>query len=166
MKHYAPVLVVFVVVLAVGCGDPADPIGSARATAEAGSSREDVEREIRRLEQMEVQAVLTRDRATLENLWDAQYVVNNPDNQIVLAKPDPVDRPVMQKPRTSFTREVEHLTIRGDVVISMGNETVVPAGDLPRSGETVKRRYTNIWMRVDGGWKLIARHANEIRELH
>lgn len=111
-----------------------------------------------------MQAVLARDTVTLETLWDKAYVVNNPDNKVVLAKANPVDRPVLQKPRASFTREVEHVTVRGDLVISMGNETVVPAGDLPRSGQVVKRRYTNIWMKVDGLWKLVARHANEICE--
>jgi hypothetical protein len=165
VKYSASILVVLVLALAAGCRDRTNPTSSAGAAAEGDSSQDAVEAEIRRLEQMEVEAVLTRDTATLEKLWDTQYVVNNPDNQIVLAKPDPVDRPVLQKPRTSFTREVEHITVRGDIVISMGSETVVPAGDLPRSGETVKRRYTNIWMKVDGVWKLIARHANEIREL-
>jgi ketosteroid isomerase-like protein len=28
--------------------------------------------------------------------------------------------------------------------------------------QTVKRRYTNIWMKKDGNWKLVARHANVI----
>lgn len=121
-----------------------------------------IEEEIRRLEQVEVKAVMERDKATLEKLWDKTYVVNNPDNLIVVAGANPTDRPVLQKPRASFKREVERITVRGDVVISMGREKVVPSGDLPKAGKTVKRRYTNIWMKVDGGWKLVARHANEI----
>ena len=121
-----------------------------------------VEEEIKRLEQMEVKAVLSKDSAVLKKLWDKDYVVNNPENKIVLANPDPLDRPVMQKARISFTREVEHITIRGDIVFSMGNETVVPGVDQPQSGQLVKRRYTNIWMKVNGDWKLVARHANVI----
>jgi ketosteroid isomerase-like protein len=31
-----------------------------------------------------------------------------------------------------------------------------------RSGQTVKRRYTNIWMKQSAGWKLVARHANVV----
>lgn len=164
MNHSASVLVVFVLVLAAGCGDGTNPTSSAPAPAEGGSSQDAVKAEIERLEQMEVQAVLTRDVPTIKKLWDAQFVVNSPANQIVLATPDPADRPVLQQPRTSFTREVEHIMVRGDTVISMGSETVVPAGDLPQSGETVKRRYTNVWMKVDDAWKLVARHANEVRE--
>jgi Domain of unknown function (DUF4440) len=121
-----------------------------------------IEIEIRNLEQIEVKAVLSKDTVTLKRLWDSNYVVNNPENKIVLATPDPTDRPVMQKQRISFTREVEQVIINGDIVISMGSESVVPAGDLPNSGQTVKRRYTNIWMKKGGSWKLVARHANVI----
>src|SRR6187399_459580 len=111
---------------------------------------------------MEVKAVLEKDTITLKKLWDKEYVVNNPDNKVVLAIPNSVFSPVLNKPRTSFTREVEHITIRGNIAFSMGNETIIPGGDLPKSRQTVKRRYTNVWMKVDGSWKLVARHANEI----
>jgi ketosteroid isomerase-like protein len=120
------------------------------------------EDEIRKLEQTEVQAILAKDTVTLKKLWDKNYVVHNPENKIVPASPNPFDRPVLQRARTSFTREVEHITLNGDIAISMGNETVVPAGDLPNAGQTVKRRYTNIWMKAGGSWKLVARHANII----
>jgi ketosteroid isomerase-like protein len=123
---------------------------------------QDIEKEIRRLEETEVKAVLAKDTNTLKKLWGKDYVVNNPANKIVLANANPVDRPVLNRPRTSFTREVEHVTINGNIAISMGNETVVPAGDEPQAAQTVKRRYTNIWMKIDGSWKLVARHANQI----
>ncbi len=121
-----------------------------------------IENEIRSLEQTEVQAVLNKDTATLKKLWDKDYIVNNPENRIVLAKANPVDRPVLQNQRVSFTREVEKILINGDIAISMGNETVIPAGDVPNSEQIVKRRYTNIWMKKDGLWKLVARHANKL----
>ncbi len=43
------------------------------------------ELEIRKLEQMEVQAVLKKDTITLLKLWDKEYVVNAPDNKINFA---------------------------------------------------------------------------------
>ncbi|MBC7934536.1 MAG: nuclear transport factor 2 family protein [Rhizobacter sp.] len=122
----------------------------------------DIEAEIRKLEQIEVQAVLSRDTTALLKLWDKNFIVNSPENRIVLAGKTPVDRPVLTKPRTSFTRQVEKITIRGTFAFSMGSETVVPAGDQPNSGQIVKRRYTNIWEKQDDGWKLVARHANLI----
>ena len=118
------------------------------------------EAEIRRLEQLEVRAIVARDTATLRTLWDAAYVVNNPDNLVVDAKPDPTDRPVMQKARIAMTRTPEKITFRSDFAIAMGSETIVPGEGQPSTGQTVTRRYTNIWMKQSGGWKLVARHAN------
>lgn len=121
-----------------------------------------IETKIKSLEQNEVQAVLNKDTIALKQLWDKDYVVNNPENKIVLAKPNSVDRPVLQKQKSSFTREVQKIIINGDVAISMGKEVVVSAGDSLNSEQTIERRYTNIWMKKDGSWKLIARHANKI----
>jgi ketosteroid isomerase-like protein len=120
------------------------------------------ETEIKNLEQNEVEAVLHKDTIALKKLWDKDYVVNNPENKIVLAKLNSVDRPVLQKQRTAFTRVVEKIIINGDVAISMGRETVVAMNDNTKTEQTVERRYTNIWMKKDGSWKLIARHANKI----
>jgi ketosteroid isomerase-like protein len=128
----------------------------------AFTQNQNIEEEIKKLEQMEVRAVLSKDTAVLKKLWDPDYVVHNPNNKIVLANANPVDRPVLNMPRADFTRTVEHITVKGDVVFSMGSETVVPAGDAPKSGQTIKRRYTNIWMKINGEWKLVARHANVI----
>ena len=46
----------------------------------------------------------------------------------------------------------------------MGKETLVPTGSAPMAGQTVNRRYTNIWTKEKGNWILIARHANVICE--
>ena len=121
-----------------------------------------VEAEIRSLEQTLVQAVINKDTATLRKLWDKDCIVNNPDNKIILAQANIMDKPVMQKQKAFFTRDVEQILINGNVVISMGSETVIPAGDDAKAGQTIKRRYTNIWMQKDGAWKVIARHANVI----
>ncbi len=121
-----------------------------------------IEAEIRALEQTLVQAVINKDTATLRKIWDKDCIVNNPDNKIILAQANIMNKPVMQKSKAVFTRDVEQILINGNVVISMGSETVVPGGDDPKAGQTVKRRYTNIWMKKDGAWKVIARHANVI----
>lgn len=121
---------------------------------------QDTESEIRNLEQQEVEAILKKDTVMLLKLWDKDYVVNAPDNLVNFAGKTTLDRPVVKRPRVSFTRHVEHVIVRGNVVFAMGSETVVPAGD--RAQQPVKRRYTNIWMKQNGLWKLMARHANVI----
>jgi hypothetical protein len=119
---------------------------------------QNIETEIRKLEQQEVLAVLQKDTVMLLKLWDKDYVVNAPDNKINFAGKTTLDRPVLTRARVSFTREVEHVIVRGNTVFSMGSETVAVAEGQP----LVKRRYTNIWMKQNDAWKLMARHANVI----
>lgn len=121
-----------------------------------------IETEIKSLEQNEVQATLNKDTVTLKKLWDKDYIVNNPQNKIILANPNSVDRPVLHQPRVSFTREVEKILVNDDIAISMGNETVKSFEKSSQTESIIKRRYTNIWMKKDGIWKLVARHANKI----
>ena len=130
--------------------------------AVGGAQSRSSEDEIRRLEQLEVRAIIARDADTLRTLWDEAYIVNNPDGVIVESKSDPTDRPVMARARMSMTRSPEKITFRGDFAIAMGSETVVPGEGEPRAGQTVKRRYTNIWMKQADRWKLVARHANVV----
>ncbi|MEO5946895.1 MAG: nuclear transport factor 2 family protein [Chitinophagaceae bacterium] len=125
------------------------------------AQNENIETEIKNLEQAEVKALQDKDTTTIKKLWDKDFIVHNPENKIVLAKPNLLDRPVIQNTRVSFTREVEKVLVNGDIAISMGNETVVPA-DGSNQGQTIRRSYTNIWMKKDGSWKIIARHANII----
>ncbi len=120
---------------------------------------QEIEAEIRRLEQVEVKAILEKDSITLLKLWDKDYVVNAPDNKINFAGKTTLDRPVLTRSRSSLIRNTEAIIIQDHTVFSMGNETVVPTDP---SQPVVKRRYTNIWMKKEGMWKLVARHANII----
>lgn len=164
-RHAGAARLLAALLFASGCGDrtgPAQAPSSLAAAAPAVADAAAIETEIRRLEQREVDAVLARDTGTLAQLWDGRFVVHNPESEIVRATANVADRPVLQRARTTFTRDVEQLTVHDDIVISMGRETVVPAGREPRAGETVRRRYTNVWKRVGDSWRLIARHANVV----
>ena len=44
----------------------------------------------------------------------------------------------------------------------MGYEFVVPKGNVPNSGKTINRRYTNIYYFEEGDWRVIARQATNI----
>ncbi len=117
---------------------------------------------IRNLEQMEVQAILNKDSLTLLKLWDMDYTVNSPDNVIYFAGKTTLDRPVLKRSRTTFTRDIEHIRIKGNFAFSMGSETVVPAVGEAQATQIVKRRFTNIWEKQGSEWKLVGRHANII----
>ena len=123
------------------------------------------ESEIRKLEETERRAVLRNDTATLRKIWDRFLIVNAPMNTVVLGGEDSVARTfTTDMAYSSFTREIEQLLVRGDMVISMGNEIIVPFGNEPKEEQAIKRRYTNIWMKQNGAWTLVARHASIICE--
>lgn len=121
-----------------------------------------IEAEIRKLEQLEVQAIIKNDTTALSKLWDKNYVVNAPDNMINFAGKSVTSRPVLNRSRLNFTRQVEEIVINGNVVFAMGNETVTREAKKSGEQETIKRRYTNIWIFKNDAWKLAARHANII----
>jgi len=122
---------------------------------------DDVEQEIRKLDLKEADAVLRGDFATVEQLWAPDYTVNNPFNQVVKASAGPIRTGALSY--VSFVREIESVQLHGDTVIVMGRETVVPTTGSPDAGRTIRRRYTNIWMKREGRWRLTARHANNIQ---
>jgi hypothetical protein len=121
-----------------------------------------IEEEIRKLEETECKAVLNQDTITLKKIWPANFMVNySPLNQVFIGgQIDMVKSGIIKY--SSFTREIEQILVNGDVVITMGSEVAIPTYDHTRAGQTIKRRFTNIWMKQNGSWMLIARHANEI----
>lgn len=63
-----------------------------------------------------------------------------------------------------FERIPEVVTITGDVGVVMGREIVRPAATSEQArmygAEILNRRYTNVYLRQDGEWRHLARHAN------
>ena len=127
-------------------------------SAQSVKQKAALEQEIRRLDLAHADAVLRGDLAAMDKLWTKDFKVNNPFNEI-----DKADRiRTGAVTYSSFIREPESVLIHGDTVIVMGREIVVPKGDSPDAGKTINRRYTNIWMKRDGKWRLVARHASVI----
>lgn len=128
------------------------------ASGQSAKQKAAVEEEVRKLDLAHADAILRRDQVALDKLWTEDFRVNNPFNEI-----DKADRiRTGAVTYASFLREPESILIHGDTVIVMGREVVVPAGSSPDAGKTINRRYTNIWMKRDGKWRLIARHASVI----
>jgi ketosteroid isomerase-like protein len=128
------------------------------ASAQSAKQKAKIEQEIRRLDLAHADAILRGDLAALDKLWTEDFKVNNPFNQI-----DRADRiRTGAVTYSSFIREPETVLIHGETIIVMGREIVVPKGNSPESGKTINRRYTNIWMKRSGNWRLVARHASVI----
>lgn len=128
--------------------------------AQSPQDNDSVEQEIRRLDLKEADAVLRADFSTVAQLWATDLVVNNPFNQVVEGSKGLIRTGTLTY--SSFVRKIESVRVHGDTVFVMGLETVVPKGDSPGAGQTIHRRYTNVWMKRDGRWLLTARHANII----
>ena len=140
---------------------------AAFANARAQGSTPD-EQAVRALDDQERVAALKRDVPALERLWSDQFTVNAPNNRVVVGKRAVLDTFVGAGVInfSSFERQIEFVRVDGDYVFIMGLETVVPITDAPAAGlvagQTVHRRFTNVWKRENGVWRLFARHANVI----
>lgn len=134
-------------------------------TETRAQDRRSDEAAVRALDDQERIAALNRDVPALERLWSDQFTVNAPNNQVVIGK-----RAVLETfvgsgviNFSSFERQIEFIRVDGDFAFIMGAETVRPISDAPAAGlvagQAIQRRFTNIWKKEAGTWRLFARHA-------
>jgi len=126
-------------------------------------SKNDIENLIRDLEAKSVKAILDGDTNTLKKMWAPEFMVNTPRNDVAQNRDAVL---LIQKTGlinySSFTRTIEKIQIQEDVVITMGYETYIPKENLPQAGQTIKRRFINVWIKKNGQWQHIARQASII----
>lgn len=131
-------------------------------SAKAGHRR--VEQEIRALYDYEQQLLLRRDAEAQERFYPEDFVVTNPFNMFIDKKK------VMERIRADiikysrYDRQFDAFRIYGDTVVVIGSETVVPTPDANRedAGKTIHRRFTEVWLRRDGRWDKVVRHASNV----
>ncbi len=127
--------------------------------------KDTLEQKIRRLDLAQAEAILRKDFQSLDMLCAKDFTVNNPRGEI--SKGNEAVKELIRSGvinYASFVREIELVLIHGKTIIVMGRETLVPNENSPQAGQTVHRRYTNIWMKRNGKWLLTARHASIIPE--
>jgi hypothetical protein len=130
------------------------------ATADAFSQVATWEQDIRALEEAGRVAFLAADTATLDGMWDDDLLVNSPLN-IINDKARVLELLKTGRIRHTFDDVVIERVERYDnVVVVMGRDTV----DGPPHGAIMERRFTNVWQLQDGEWKMIARHAQIVRQ--
>lgn len=119
---------------------------------------------IRKLDSLEVVSFLKADTLTMEKLWAPNYVVTNPFNKIVNI---PQIKALMRNQKIAqvpFIRTIEKITFNNNVAIVMGIELPdkLAASQGVAQAVLFKRRFTNIWMKNNDKWQLIARQATNI----
>jgi hypothetical protein len=117
------------------------------------------ENQIRKLENAQREAFLKKDTTALYKLMSSGFIEHAPTNRILtlnqlkhLIRSGEVDM-------ESFERVTEKVTFNNNIAIAMGNKTLLPPGKMSNAGKTVKRQYTNIWMKNKKNWRLVARQA-------
>ena len=123
---------------------------------------QNAETEIRKLDGEARNAILKKDTLALRALFSPGFVVNSPGNKVETFQDLLVRIKSGALDRESFEKNIEKITFTENVAIVMGNETIKPTGNAAHSGKTVKRRYTNIWIKNKKSWQLVARQSTII----
>ena len=135
---------------------------SGTAAAQSHGSSDTLE--IRKLETEQVEYLLNGKLAEMKKNWHPNFTVNNPFNVVQDGATGPIQTGTLTY--SKFERNIEKILLHDSVIVVMGNELVVPKaaprGSSHDTNQPIKRRFTNVWMRKDGKWLMIARHANEI----
>lgn len=136
------------------------PIGFSQSIESRGTDNSNSEKEVRQLNNDEVEAFVHNDAKTMARLWSDDFVVTNPLNRFVTKRQvlAMVESGFLAIP--SYDRQIEYIRVYGDVVIVAGGETVLWGGKMPNVGKTEHLRFTAVWMRRVGVWQEVARHAN------
>ncbi|MDX3900569.1 MAG: nuclear transport factor 2 family protein [Sphingobium sp.] len=103
-------------------------------------------------------AMLAHDAEAVKAVWDEDFVVNAPSNEIL--QRDQVIA-VMKNDFLDYRDFRKHISFVGEkpeVTVIMGYDTMVPVKG-PGAGKQVTRPFTDIWAKRGGAWKLIARQA-------
>ena len=118
--------------------------------------------EIKRRYEYEQQLILRQDSIALKKFYPDDFVVTNPFNQFI-GKEKVIERVKTNIIKySSFERIFDYFKIHGNTVFIVGREIVVPALDAARTdaGQTVNRRFTEVWMKRGNVWMKVLRHAN------
>ena len=130
--------------------------GSAAGTTIMAQDPRSDEEIVRSLDDQERIAAFRRDIPTLERLWGEDFVVNAPNNQVVVGRTAVLDTFVRGGiiNFSSFERQIEFVRVEGAFVILMGLEIIEPVSSNPTAGlvagQVITRRFTNIWKNEAG----------------
>ena len=122
-----------------------------------------IRKAVEAIDDQDALSVLKGDETAQTGFWAKDLSVNAPNHQIMhyaqiidlMAKHTGLQY-------SSFERHREATVVRQNCVVTMGYEIVIPKGNVPNSGKTINRRYTNVYYLDDGSWRLIGRQATNI----
>lgn len=132
------------------------------ATALTAIGQDSKVNEIRKMEELQVKAVLNQDSMMIKKIIANDLVVNAPTNSIFNATVVMDAFKAGYINYSSYVQQIDTITINENIGIVMGLEIVKPTGLTGNVGKTEKRRFTDIWMYKNNQWQMIARQATNI----
>lgn len=130
--------------------------------AVAGDSTS-AEPEIRHLHELQREAFLKKDVATLERLFADDFVVTNPFGQFLNKQQTLARVRDGEIDFERFERTLDYVKVYGDAAVAAGTETMVPRGKMKGAGTTIRLRMTTMWIRQQGTWREVARHTSVLK---
>ena len=122
-------------------------------------SQSSEEAKIRELENAMKDAFLKRDTITLFKILSPVFVVNSPFNRVLTMEDLKNNLRKGGGDTLSFEKTIEKITFTNNIAIVMGQETRKVTGEAVNVGKTFQRRFTDIWMKSNEDWLLVARQA-------
>ena len=139
-------------------------IASVALVAAAEPEPQPTEANLRAADAEQMRIIVDEDAPAQQAFMHPNYMLNGPANAVkrkdelvaMLARGDIASE--------TFERKVEGVALTGNVGIVMGSEIVTPGpnSNLGRlhPGQTLHRRYTNVFLWEDGRWRFLARQAS------
>lgn len=157
MNRKAILMPLAAAMLLVACGSPT-AVETKDMAAGPAADPAAIERQIRELEQRQVQIAVSGDRAALESVFAAEFQMVSPVGAVA-SRAELLDMlGSSAPPYSAATYSTDSVLVNGDVVVSVGTEDVTFAAGA-QAGQHQQRRITQVWMRHGDGWQLVRRHA-------
>jgi ketosteroid isomerase-like protein len=121
------------------------------------------ESEIIEIENKRADAILRHDLPLFYSLFAPEFVATNPYNKVVNKdQVFEIFKKGMAGNVSLFKMDIDKVFFVKELAIVMGLETLTPLGAALHANKTRKRRFTNIWIKNEDGWKITARQASII----
>lgn len=134
------------------------------ALAQQGPARSPEELSLLATDAAQLKAVVAADASSIDSISHPNLRVNAPNGRVV-TKQDFVQAAGSGQIRSEVAERIpESVTITGNIGVVMGREVGLTAAGSEQSATRINRRYTNVYLRENGAWRLLARHANIVPE--
>ena len=158
MKIVASTLVLVTCAGLAACRQASQPASAALAPASAVASTADVERELAKMEQDWVDAVLKRDVATVDRILADDFVATLPDGRLITKAQDIEELRSGAFSSESTTIEGVNVRVFGDAAVVTFEQTEKSQyHGRPVSGRTL---WTDVFVRRSGTWQIVAEHGS------